>query len=673
MSNDLDPRAIHDLARSGLASTDMLVENVPAPFGASSSGYLIPYFDAAGERHPKMFRMRLYEPDHNGGKYHQPTSEELGNDPTPPYFAHKDICDYTLPAPVKLIVEGEKKAVAAMKYLKLPAIGIGGCWNWAGLHREDEKAAHRARPVHPATMRWLKDGHTKSVEIVFDADMFTNENVCAAGSGLWWALREQGIEARFVVLPPGGGLDDWIMSQPDGAAREAFHRLPRITGENLPVTALNEMFKALGVTTSHKTGQPTHDERITHRLMTRHPRYAGRFWVDMVKHRVMVGDEPLTDPIATGILMELQEFMPKLPSGVAYQTLVRLAWQNQRNLVTEWLDEQTWDGVPRLSSFASRYLCADDTPFTKEAFPNFLTAAVARMFKPGTKFDHMLVLQGAQGIGKTRALIALFGKDYACIAPHTTAIGSRDWLDAGGNGWCLILDELAGLSRVEHGELKTALSTESDTYRRAYRKDPETFPRMFVCAATTNESVFLTDPTGNRRYWPVLCNGVEVDAIVADRAQLWAEAVYLYRSGHAFWHLSPEATSEAEERQEQAHMPDHTEEVAQALLNRAYAVVASHRPPVVQYMGRACYFVGTQELMVAVAGEDFAFAKNAGLTKRIRSAMMRIPGWTEANVYDTQRTRRRGYVMPIIEADAEPRVSYDVSWDELFGRRGSKF
>lgn len=671
---DLDPRAVADLARSGLSSTDMMVENVPAPFGAESAGYLIPYFTPTGERHPKMYRMKLYQPKPDGGKYKQPEREELDNDPTPPYFAPPTTYDYSKPAARKLIVEGEKKAVAALKYLGIASIGIGGCWNWAGLHTDDMKEAHRAHPVHPQTMRWIAQG-TKRLEIVLDGDMFKNENVGTAGSGLWWALREKGIDAVFVVLPHDMGLDDWILAQPDGTALEAFERLPRITGENLPAS-LPEMFKSLGISTSYRTGYPETNERTVRRLMTRHPRYKDRFWVDVVKHRTMDAAEAISDAHRIGVLVELQEFFPKLSAGIASNVMNRLAWERPRNLITEWLDEiaPTYDGQSRLAHFGSRYLGIEDTPFTQRAFLNFLVAAIARMKRPGTKFDHMLVLQGAQGIGKTRALLTLFGKDYASIAPHTTAIGSRDWLDAGGSGWCLILDELAGLSKVEHTELKTAISTESDTYRRAYRADPETFHRMFVLAATTNDDVYLTDPTGARRYWNVECGEkIDVERLEADRAQLWAEAMALYAKGFDFWHLPEDAQNEAKRRQEDAYLPDPIQEACSALAARARASREVCRPPVVGWMGEPHYFIGTRELMIAAAGDEYAFAKNAGLAKRIRSAMLKEPGWRRAKAFSTDGGQRWGYVYYKPHADAEDRVEPELTWEEMFGRNGSKF
>jgi Virulence-associated protein E/Domain of unknown function (DUF3854) len=665
-AQDIDPRAVADLARSGLTTIDIHAEPVPTSSFGGLPSYLIPYFQQDGTRHPKMARARWLEPHPQGARYWQPTREELNGDPTPPYFAPPETCDYTVPSRRKLIVEGEKKAVSAIKYLGLKAIGIGGCWNWAGLHDDDAKAAHQAHTLHPAIKRWLQG--TETVELVIDGNMDTNENVAKAASALWWACRSEGINAVFVRLPGGLGLDDWIMAQPDGAALSNFELLPRTTGENLIATSLPEMFRALGIATNSKTGLPPVNDRVLLRLLHRHPRYKGRFWVDMVKKRCMVDDQPFHDAVTHGILCELQEFMPTLSMAVCYQTLTKLAWEQQRNLVVEWAESLVWDGTPRITNFAAAYLKCRSNAYLERAFPNFMVAAIARMRRPGTKFDHMIVLQGKQGIGKTRALHALFGPSNVAIAPHTTAIGSRDWLDAGGNAWCLVLDELAGLSRVEHTELKSALSTEEDTYRRAYRKDPETFPRMFVCAATTNEDTYLTDPTGNRRYWPVACGDrVDVAGITRDRDQLWAEAMAWHRDGFPFWELPPDAQQQAEEAQGEAFQPDEASEVVAEVVARAYAAREECRPPVVEWMGVPSYFVRTQTLARAL-GTEPSFTRHSGINKRVRNIMAREhQGWAKAKPRGANMVQYNGYVMPVKRADDEPRTTYETTWEAQMG------
>lgn len=661
-TQDIDPRAVDDLARSGLTTTDMRAEpSMKAGFGTDIAGYHIPYFMRDGSRHPKMGRKRFLEPHPDGRKYDSPTAEQLAPDTTPPYFAPPETCDYSLPLKRKLIVEGEKKAVAAIKYLGVQAVGIGGCWNWSGIHDEDMKKTHRPHTLHPEIKKWL--GNAKEVELAIDGDMATNENVAKAASALWWACRAEGINAVFVRLPPGMGMDDWIMAQPDGSALANFEALERFTGENLTPTSLPEMFRALGITTNNQGRAECNDRTLT-RLMHRHPRYKQRLWVDMVKKRCMVDDEPFNDAITHSLLCELQEFFPTLSMNVCYQTLTKVAWERRRNLIAEWMQAQKWDGTPRLETFAATYLRAPPSPYLSRAFQNFMVAGVARMLKPGTKFDHMVVLQGKQGIGKTRAIHALFGTENVAIAPHTTAIGSRDWLDAGGSAWCLVLDELAGLSRVEHTELKSALSTESDTYRRAYRKDPETFPRMFVCAATTNEEVYLTDPTGNRRYWPVLCHGkVDVEGIARDRGQLWAEAFALHAKGFPFWDMPPEAEQGAFEAQEGAAVPDAGLELLEDVLARSRADRPECRPPVVLWKGANCYFVRSSLLMAALDGER---AHN-GTAKRVRSLMLKLTGWEVAVPRDHNRVQIRGYAVPVAEADAAPRTHYEQTWEATFG------
>lgn len=55
-------------------------------------------------------------------------------------------------------------------------------------------------------------------------------------------------------------------------------------------------------------------------------------------------------------------------------------------------------------------------------------------------------------------------------------------------------------------------------------------PRQFVFYASTNEEMFLTDTTGNRRWWPVSPRRIDLDAIKADRDQLWAEVMLSWRA-----------------------------------------------------------------------------------------------------------------------------------------------
>ena len=60
-------------------------------------------------------------------------------------------------------------------------------------------------------------------------------------------------------------------------------------------------------------------------------------------------------------------------------------------------------------------------------------------------------------------------------------------------------------------------------------------PRQCVVVGTTNDEVFLTDPTGNRRYLCVAVGAVNLEWIKANRDQLFAQAVVEYNAGRRYW------------------------------------------------------------------------------------------------------------------------------------------
>jgi predicted P-loop ATPase len=70
-----------------------------------------------------------------------------------------------------------------------------------------------------------------------------------------------------------------------------------------------------------------------------------------------------------------------------------------------------------------------------------------------------------------------------------------------------------------------------------------------VAAGTTNVDNFLIDDTGNRRMWSVRCGTIDIDALRADRDQLWAEARERYRRGEKWWLHEPSLIAAAAEVQ----------------------------------------------------------------------------------------------------------------------------
>jgi predicted P-loop ATPase len=177
-----------------------------------------------------------------------------------------------------------------------------------------------------------------------------------------------------------------------------------------------------------------------------------------------------------------------------------------------------------------------------------MIGAVARIFEPGCKVDHMLVLEsGKQGTGKTSGTRALFGGDD-WYADCQRSPADKDFYQDLVGKWVVEIGEMTSFTKTELGKVKQAITAQADTYRPSYGRYSRTFKRQCIFVGTTNEDSWQRDPTGGRRYLPVRVGGVDVVALARDRDQLWAEAVVRYRRGDPWWIAPAQASAEQDER-----------------------------------------------------------------------------------------------------------------------------
>ena len=152
-----------------------------------------------------------------------------------------------------------------------------------------------------------------------------------------------------------------------------------------------------------------------------------------------------------------------------------------------------------------------------------LIAMVRRAREPGCKFDYVVVLEGKQGTGKSSALCILAGEENFSDQP-LLHLETRAQQEATEGVWIYELSELAGLRRTEIETLKSFISRTEDNARPAYGRFRVDQPRRCVFVGTTNDTEYLRDTTGNRRFWPVRTGTIDLDALRRDRDRLWAEA-----------------------------------------------------------------------------------------------------------------------------------------------------
>ena len=266
-----------------------------------------------------------------------------------------------------------------------------------------------------------------------------------------------------------------------------------------------------------------------------------------------VGGDVPPRPVSDSDVSQLQEFLqhsglPKVGKDTTHQAVDQRAQERSFHPVREYLEKTVWDGVNRLDYWATDYLGAEATDYTAGIGRMFLVAMVARIFTPGCKADHMLVLEGEQGVGKSSACRVLAGEWFSDSLPD---IRDKDGAQHIRGKWLVEVAELAAIGKAEAETLKSFISRQVERYRPSYGRKEVIEPRQCVFVGTTNRAVYLKDETGARRFWPIKVTKVDVESLRASRDQLFAEAVAAYRAGEKWW---PDAAFERNHiRPEQEH------------------------------------------------------------------------------------------------------------------------
>lgn len=201
--------------------------------------------------------------------------------------------------------------------------------------------------------------------------------------------------------------------------------------------------------------------------------------------------------------------------------------------IREELRAVQWDGERRLDTWLTDCLGVERTPYSEAVGAMWLISSVARIEKPGCKADHVLVLEGEQGRGKSTALKILAGEEY--FSDQVEDFGSKDAAMQLKERRIVEMSELVELSRGKQEQAKAFLTRTHDRFRPPYGRRVVEVPRQCVFAGSTNASTYLADATGARRIWAVKVGTIDLERLAAVRDQLWAEAFVDYTGGRRWW------------------------------------------------------------------------------------------------------------------------------------------
>lgn len=327
--------------------------------------------------------------------------------------------------------------------------------------------------------------------------------------------------------------------------------------------------------------------------------------------------------------------------------------------IKDYLQNLVWDGEERVETLFIDYQGAEDNNYVRTVTRKTLCAAVARVFEPGIKFDTILTLVGTQGMKKS-TIVSKLGKRWFSdsFSFHSLTKNETKALEQIQGVWIVEVPEMSGMAKAEVETVKHFVSKTEDRFRVAYGHRTENFPRQCIFIGSTNKFDFLKDPTGNRRFWPVLIQeqdpvkDVFKDMTEYEIDQIWAEAVQIYKKKEVLY-LTEGVLQEAIAIQKK-----HTEEHPWMAMIQSYLEMKlpenwndltkydraiwlqdtdELKSVGVRYRGRVCVLEIWYE---ALGKRDLIDERSATV---IRNSMANIEGWKEINkptkfgVYGTQR------------------------------------
>lgn len=385
---------------------------------------------------------------------------------------------------------------------------------------------------------------------------------------------------------------------------------------------------------------------------------AKRYILKSVPWRKITAEEPMRDVDYSGVRNYIECVYGIVSSQKIDDALALDVEKHSFHPIQDYLNSLDWDGNLRVDTLLVDYFGAADNIYVRAAIRKTLCAAVKRVFYPGTKFDMVLVLVGKQGTYKS-TFIRKLGMEW--FSDTFSTFQGKESFEQLRGAWLIEMAELSGLKKAEVETIKQFISKCDDMYRPAYGRTVETYKRQCVFFGTTNDSDFLHDPSGNRRFNPVNINldkatkSVKDDLTQEEVNQIWAEAYHLVKQGEKLY-FDDDETKLAQESQVEHSAIDERAGLVEKYLEKLlpddwdkkdlYDRRAWLDDPLAKAGTTRREFVCTAEIWCECLGKDKNDMTRYN-TKDINSLMMSLPKWEFISstknfpIYGKQRFYRR--------------------------------
>lgn len=243
-------------------------------------------------------------------------------------------------------------------------------------------------------------------------------------------------------------------------------------------------------------------------------------------------------------------FFVRLSREMTTDAILRVACDNKVNPPRDYFTNLVWDNVPRLNSWLHHTYGTPDDELHQAIGSNWIKGLVKRVMRPGCQFDEVLALESPQGYRKSTSLRVL-GSPWHVETTHS--IDNKDFYLLIAQNVIVEFSEGEIMDRASVNKLKAEITKTEDQLRPPYERGMVKYLRSCVFAVTTNR-LELKDDTGNRRWLPIHVQKVaDINWLVENKDQLYAEAYYRVIVNNETTHEYPDSLIDLQEsRQEQS-------------------------------------------------------------------------------------------------------------------------
>lgn len=441
-----------------------------------------------------------------------------------------------------LLVEGEKAADAAQRLMGENAVAV----SWLGGSETADRVSVKALEGRRVILIPDEDSQP---------DKMPHEQPgMKAMQTLANALRGVAREVLLVKYTPGERKSGWDLADAEAEGKNGAWVLQHIAANACDpwhieakkddALSLDASVNPFGFPHLSDKGQPMNTVENLEYLLAQ---YEIRVRYNQIRKQVEVtipSRDYTADNRQNCALAELGSICSRnrMPKADLSDYVKLLADRGSYSPVADWINSRPWDGRSRLAELFGTVTADMDDQLKNTLIYRWLLSAVAAVFKQYGFVSHgVLVFTGKQGQGKTSWVKALAPQEMGVVLDGAIVDpANKDTVINAVSHWLVELGELdATFRKADIARLKSFITQPVDKLRRPYDRIESEYQRRTVFFASVNESRYLVDETGNRRWWTVPVTGLDYRHKI-DVQQLWAEVLTHYQRGEQWWLMEKE-------------------------------------------------------------------------------------------------------------------------------------